>query len=362
MFDGMSDAKTSRANRTPLPRPYFIENLLIEKLRAERSRTELSLIIITLEKDKPLEDSHTKSLLLFLMTANRASDIIGILDTHIIALLLPDTGLLGAQKVARNINQEAGHTCTGITVFSYPDNVFDHLISQSPEYYNIIQFISSGDVKKKPVSDMTKRVIDLLGSVSGLLILSPLMLMIALSIKATSPGDIFYKQNRLGKEGRAFTLLKFRSMYQNSSEKTHQDYVTHFIQGNPLSHEASDISVKSYKLQSDPRITPLGKILRKTSMDELPQLFNVIKGDMSLVGPRPAIGYEAKQYQAWHLRRILSMKPGITGLWQVEGRSRTSFDEMVRMDIRYIQNWTLWLDIKILFKTVYVVLLGRGAL
>jgi len=116
-----------------------------------------------------------------------------------------------------------------------------------------------------------------------------------------------------------------------------------------------------YKIQSDPRTTPVGRFIRKTSLDELPQLFNVLKGDMSLVGPRPPLPYEAEKYQSWHFRRVLQVRPGITGLWQVEGRSTTSFDDMVRLDLRYIRNWSLWLDLKILLKTIKVVLRRDGA-
>ena len=141
----------------------------------------------------------------------------------------------------------------------------------------------------------------------------------------------------------------------------HREYVTKLIAGRHHEINEGDLGKPTYKLRSDSRITPVGRYLRKTSIDELPQLFNVLKGEMSLVGPRPPMSYETENYQSWHMRRLQEVRPGITGLWQVEGRSKTSFDEMVRLDLRYVRNWSLWLDVKILFKTIIVVLRCDGA-
>jgi lipopolysaccharide/colanic/teichoic acid biosynthesis glycosyltransferase len=159
----------------------------------------------------------------------------------------------------------------------------------------------------------------------------------------------------------SFTFLKFRSLYFGSDPKIHQDYVKSFISARPdsVSHKKDGRSV--YKLRDDPRITPFGKLLRKTSLDELPQFFNVLSGEMSLVGPRPPVPYEFNSYDRWHRSRLLEMKPGISGLWQVSGRSKTTFDEMVRLDLRYAREWSLWLDIKILLKTPRAVFSGEGA-
>ena len=150
-------------------------------------------------------------------------------------------------------------------------------------------------------------------------------------------------------------------MYWNVDDRVHREYVTNLIKGEHEKINQGDEEKPLYKMKSDPRVTPVGKIIRKTSIDELPQFFNVLKGEMSLVGPRPPLPYEVEKYEPWHLRRILEVKPGITGLWQVNGRSKTSFDDMVRMDLRYVQSWSLWLDIKILIKTVREVIRPNGA-
>jgi lipopolysaccharide/colanic/teichoic acid biosynthesis glycosyltransferase len=180
-------------------------------------------------------------------------------------------------------------------------------------------------------------------------------------VKFGSPGPTIYRQSRIGMGGRRFTFYKFRSMRTDSNDRVHREYVEKLIAGQheEINQGSSDKPV--YKMRSDPRITPVGRIIRKTSIDELPQLWNVLKGEMSLVGPRPPVTYEAAKYQSWHMRRLQEMRPGLTGLWQVEGRSRTTFDDMVRLDLRYIRNWSLWLDIRILFKTVFVVLNWNGA-
>jgi lipopolysaccharide/colanic/teichoic acid biosynthesis glycosyltransferase len=209
-------------------------------------------------------------------------------------------------------------------------------------------------------SQSIKRAIDIIGSLCALVLLSPLLFIVAVAIKLTSKGPILYKQQRLGQYGVLFTFLKFRSMYFQSNAKIHQDYIRQFIAGrHEQAQEGSHGGI--YKIKDDPRVTPVGRFLRKTSLDELPQFFNVLKGEMSLVGPRPPIPYEVESYEIWHRRRFLEVKPGITGLWQVEGRSITRFDEMVRLDLRYAKTWSPWLDIKILLRTPTAVLRGNGA-
>jgi len=158
-----------------------------------------------------------------------------------------------------------------------------------------------------------------------------------------------------------FTCLKFRSMHSMNNAELHKDYVTRFITGRIEPQPSATNGKAVYKLTSDPRLTPVGAFLRKTSLDELPQFINVLQGKMSLVGPRPPIPYELEAYDVWHRRRLVEAKPGITGLWQVNGRSRLPFDDMVRLDLRYATTWSIWLDVKILFRTPYVVLSGEGA-
>jgi lipopolysaccharide/colanic/teichoic acid biosynthesis glycosyltransferase len=202
-----------------------------------------------------------------------------------------------------------------------------------------------------------KKVIDVLGSSVGLICLSPVFLAISAAIKLTSEGPVFFRQDRMGLNGKAFQVLKFRSMYTNCDAASHKEYITKYIG----EQKKAAVEPGVFKLTNDNRITPVGRWLRKTSLDELPQLINVFKGDMSLVGPRPPIPYECDLYDVWHRRRLLSCKPGITGLWQVTGRSRTTFDEMVRLDLKYISEWSLWLDLKILLMTPKAVFGGKGA-
>jgi lipopolysaccharide/colanic/teichoic acid biosynthesis glycosyltransferase len=185
------------------------------------------------------------------------------------------------------------------------------------------------------------------------------MLLIAALVKATSRGPVFFRQVRIGQRAQPFTMLKFRSMRTNAGHGIHQDYVTWFINSSGKKQEGADSGV--FKITNDPRITSIGRILRNTSLDELPQFLNVLMGQMSLVGPRPPLPYEVEQYKPWHCRRVLEAKPGITGLWQVTGRSRTTFDEMVRLDLRYARSYSLWMDIKILLATPKAVISGKGA-
>ena len=193
-----------------------------------------------------------------------------------------------------------------------------------------------------------KRALDALGAAFVLLLTSPFMALAALAIRLDSPGSILFRQERVGKGELRFTVYKFRTMYRDAEEQLER------LKG---SNEATG---PLFKMKQDPRITRVGRILRRTSIDELPQLYNVLKGDMSLVGPRPPIPREVAQYQEWHRRR-LAVAPGITGLWQVSGRSDVTFDEMVLLDLYYIENWSLFMDFKVLLRTIPQVLFGRGA-
>jgi len=196
---------------------------------------------------------------------------------------------------------------------------------------------------------LVKRVFDIIFSFICLLVLSPLFLIVSILIKGTSKGPVFFRQVRSTLKGRKFILYKFRTMVQDAEEKL-EELKKHNQMNGPV-----------FKMDNDPRLTKIGRVLRKTSIDELPQLWNVFKGDMSIVGPRPPIPEEVSQYDYWHRRR-LSMRPGITCLWQINGRNKiVDFDEWVKLDLKYIDTWSLWLDIKILIKTFPVVLFGVGA-
>jgi len=196
-----------------------------------------------------------------------------------------------------------------------------------------------------------KRAMDITVSLLVLLAGVPLFVAIALAIKATSEGPVLFRQRRVGQHGRLFTLLKFRSMYVNSDHSGHREYVNRRIAGSVERMTADRNRHSVHAPANDKRITPPGKFLRKTHLDELPQIFNVLCGAMSIVGPRPPIPYELAAYQTWHRRRLLQVKPGITGLWQVKGRSWATFDEMVRLDLQYATTWSPWLDLKILLQT-----------
>ena len=204
-----------------------------------------------------------------------------------------------------------------------------------------------------------KRVTDFVLSLLVLVATAPVFLVLAILIKRASPGPVFYVQERLGKYGRPFRFYKFRTMSYNSDDVIHRQFAAMFINGDNASCHERNGDLELYKLKEDPRVTNIGHWLRHTSLDELPQLINILKGEMSLVGPRPPISYEIEHYQPWHMER-LKVTPGLTGLWQVSGRSSVPFEEMVRLDVHYINNWSLWLDMNILLKTLPVVIQGTG--
>jgi len=214
---------------------------------------------------------------------------------------------------------------------------------------------------REPLSNgarLLKRTFDIVFSALTIALLFPLWLLIALLIKLDSKGAVFYTQERVGMDGRLFLLYKFRTMQAGADSELHREYQKAFIAGRAEAN-VGDEQKPAYKLLADPRITRIGKVLRRTSLDEVPQLLNVLLGDMSLVGPRPPIPYEVEAYELWHRKR-LDMKPGLTGLWQVSGRNRLPFEEMVRLDLFYIENWSLLLDLKIILRTGFVMMGGQG--
>lgn len=204
------------------------------------------------------------------------------------------------------------------------------------------------------------RVLDVGGAAALLIALSPVLLAISAIVRLTSPGPALFRQARTGMAFRTFSLLKFRTMRMGNDDKPHRDYVKQFINGN-AKHKSDKNGRQVYKLTDDDRVTRVGKFLRRTSLDELPQLWNVLRGDMSMVGPRPPIPYEVECYDLWHRKRVGELKPGLTGLWQVRGRSRCNFDEMVRMDIQHTRNRSLGLYFSVLLQTPWAVIRGCGA-
>jgi lipopolysaccharide/colanic/teichoic acid biosynthesis glycosyltransferase len=283
--------------------------------------------------------------------------IIGVIFTEMISVDRPSI-----EEVFRKIHGRIGEKLTkelldkiAISFHVFPEQQGDVSID-GPFVAKLYPDLPKRDLGFR-LSLTAKRVMDVAVSAAALLLFSPVFLVIAAAIKWTSDGPAFFRQERLGYNGKSFTCLKFRSMYKDSDPAKHRNYILKYI------GEQQNAAVEPgvFKLKEDRRITPVGRWLRKTSLDELPQLINVLKGDMSLVGPRPPIPYECNLYDIWHRRRLLSCKPGITGLWQVMGRSRTTFDDMVRLDLKYINEWSLGLDLKILLKTPGAVFGGDGA-
>jgi len=227
--------------------------------------------------------------------------------------------------------------------------VFPHQASQVfVEHLGSVPLLTFSTTPENELHLLLKRALDLLGAAVLLVVFSPLLALLALLVKLSSPGPIFYRQTRCGLGGRRFTLFKFRSMVADAEQR----------QAELAAHNEADGPV--FKMRNDPRVTPLGRGMRKLSLDELPQFWNILKGDMSFVGPRPPLPQEVEKYERWQRRR-LRMRPGLTCLWALEGRSDLSFSRWMELDMAYIDNWSLWLDLKIFLKTIPRVLLGRGA-
>ena len=267
------------------------------------------------------------------------------------AVALDGGGRLGAR-----LEQEIARGCS-VRVLVYPEPVppaAEDLRDLEPALYPELAFPRRSDRHR----DAAKRTLDVVGSLLSLVLLAPALAVIAALVKMTSPGPAFFGQTRIGHLTKPFTVRKFRTMYAHADSAVHREFVSRFIAASVTDGRPPD---GFFKLTNDRRVTPLGRFLRKTSLDELPQLWNVLRGDMSLVGPRPPVPYEYLQYRPWHRRRVIEAKPGLTGLWQVAGRSRTTFDEMVRLDLRYARTRSLRKDLAIICRTPPVIISGKGA-
>ena len=355
-------AELQRGQDDVLPRHHFLKQLQREKRRTDRSKASLSIVLFRFDSRNGDHDAVDR-LLRVLSRNKRETDIAGYLSDDLIAVLLPDTERQGTLVLTQKMVAHLGAERFSTVVATYPDRLFDDVTAKNQAVEDPNPFFLEGFpcASDSTGSYALKRSLDIAGAIIALVLLSPLMLAVAIAVALTSQGPVIFKQARLGKRGVPFNFYKFRSMYCNADDQIHRDYVAKLITGDVQAVNQGDETKPLYKMKDDPRVTRVGRLIRKTSMDELPQLFNVLRGDMSLVGPRPPLPYETEKYQSWHLRRVLEVKPGITGLWQVDGRSKTSFDEMVRMDLRYTRNCSLALDLKILIKTVKVVLRGDGA-
>jgi lipopolysaccharide/colanic/teichoic acid biosynthesis glycosyltransferase len=352
---------------------YFNELLAIERKRSERSKSPFLLILINIKNihSSDSKDKIIRTIASSLFSVTRETDITGWYEYRsVVGVLLTEIG---------SIETNGGKTIYHKIVSCLNDKIHSEevkKIKMSTHFFPEIscrQSIDNGsdlevypDLSKRQSNKRNyvflKRALDVTGSIMSLIIFSPFFLIIPILIKLTSKGPVFFKQERVGLHGKKFIFLKFRSMYINNDAHHHRDYVKNFIKGiNGDDNGEKGTQKETYKLKSDPRITPLGKFIRRSSLDELPQFINVLKGEMSLVGARPPLSYEIEEYDIWHKRRFIEMKPGITGLWQVNGRSSTTFEEMVRLDLQYMKECSLMLDIVILLKTPWAVFSCKGA-
>ena len=352
---------------------YFNKTLCLERKRSERSHKPILLMLLNIERissENGLE-STIRDIVKSLTSSIREVDlcgwyecgsVIGVMFTEFSDDPVWDAIEAIASKIKVNIARTLSPAVVSkleIMFHVFPEK-FD---KQKPKNYLNPTFYP--DMAKLAtetnMASAMKRVMDVVGSMVGLILFSPFFITIPLIIKITSPGPVLFRQERVGQFGRRFTFLKFRSMHVNNDDRIHREFLKQFISGDKANTAEDGDAAPVFKITNDPRITPFGRFIRKSSLDELPQFINVLKGEMSLVGPRPPIPYEFEDYDIWHRYRLLKMKPGITGLWQVTGRSTTNFDSMVRLDINYIKNWSLWLDIKILCLTPFAVFKCRGA-
>lgn len=353
-----------------LPEGLFLGILCLERKRAERSDRRFLLLLLEAgdNVERARHQEIVKCLIKAANEARRETDPAGWYEQdNTLGVIFTELGLQDDSEVTKKllakVNQSlAVHLApddlrrvrVAVHIFSDESGDDDSDISADPTLYPDIQQLH----ETKKLSFIVKRAIDVLGSLLALIVLSPVFFAIALLVKLTSKGPVLFRQERLGQFGKTFNCLKFRSMYANNDPKIHEAFMKQMISGNARKNGEGE---PVYKMKDDPRITSIGKFIRRTSLDELPQFINVLKSEMSLVGPRPPLAYEYREYDAWHRRRVLEIKPGITGLWQVHGRSRVSFDEMVRLDLQYARRWSLGLDLQILLKTPSAVVSGDGA-
>jgi exopolysaccharide biosynthesis polyprenyl glycosylphosphotransferase len=370
--DPLLDA-ASECDRLPLDEDTFRRTIAVERKRTERSKAPFLLMLLETngiespEKRKVTLDAIVAALML----SSRDTDIVGwYKERAIVGVMF--TGLAGNDKssIAEMIVERVSATLRdeltmaqfeqiSISLHFFPDD-WDHDKPGRQSNPALYPDLLNHNKNRRPLL-IVKRVIDLMGCVVMLILCAPLFLVIALAVKLTSKGPVFFRQKRVGQYGRSFTFLKFRTMYVNNDHSVHKEFVTQLISSQAQKGEKAGRGEPVYKIKNDTRITRIGRFLRRTSLDELPQFLNVLSGDMSLVGPRPPIPYELAAYQTWHRRRLLDVKPGITGLWQVTGRSTVKFDEMVRLDLRYALSWSPWLDLRILLRTPLAVIKGSGA-
>jgi lipopolysaccharide/colanic/teichoic acid biosynthesis glycosyltransferase len=323
------------------PAEVFRALLSHERSRADREGSRFSLVVLNVSGLSRNGDG----VLLVTKTirgAMRSIDEVGWLDARSIGVLLPATGREGGNKFACRVFESISGQASRISwmVYTYPDHWI--LTDGEDREAGALRVTAAVDALFRKRIPRWKRGVDILGSAFLLVLLSPLFLLLGVYIKIVSPGKILFKQKRVGFGGTQFTFLKFRTMYENNNPGEHREYLKTLIN--------STKPMEKLDCDRDPRIIPGGKILRKACLDELPQLINVFRGEMSLVGPRPCIPYEAAEYLRWHTHRF-DILPGMTGLWQVSGKNKLSFEQMIRLDIAYARNISILRDLRILLLT-----------
>jgi lipopolysaccharide/colanic/teichoic acid biosynthesis glycosyltransferase len=363
---------TTSGDSVVLNAEAFRRMIALERKRSERSRKPFMLLLVEMGKHLSSEkDGKTlERILTTLALSSRETDItgwyandnvIGVLFTEIASdsSSIPATIITRVTETLRKNLTAEQFAELNLSFHLFPED-WDHEGEQRPSNPTLYPDLSQRENATKG-SRIMKRIMDITVSLFALVFLAPLFLMIAAAIKATSKGPIFFRQRRIGQYGKSFVFLKFRSMHVNNDAGAHKAYVQKLIAGKADKQPSDGNGEGVYKLTRDPRITRVGAFLRKSSLDELPQFINVLRGEMSMVGPRPPVPYEVEAYDIWHRRRLLEAKPGITGLWQVSGRSRVKFDDMVRLDLQYARTCSPWTDMKILWRTPGAVVLGDGA-
>ena len=346
----------------------FHRMLYLERKRAERSKRQFVLMLIEARSLRFADDQIAIQVISALSHATRETDINGwYANRRTIGVIFTEIGEADGKVVADAIHgrvTDALGSCLSneeIKEIQISFHVFPDEASKPGQSGAIDPILYPELLDRKRGSCIVKRSMDIAGSLCALILFCPLLVVISLIVKLTSKGPILFRQQRVGRHGKTFTFLKFRSMYFANDPAIHQDYVKLLIAGEIENDIPSGSQPNVYKLTNDPRITPIGKFLRKTSLDELPQFLNVLKGEMSIVGPRPPVPYEFESYEIWHKQRVVSVKPGITGLWQISGRSKTKFADMVRLDLEYARSWSPLQDLMIMLRTPRVMLSGDGA-
>jgi exopolysaccharide biosynthesis polyprenyl glycosylphosphotransferase len=369
-----SDGFMFREELNPfLEEDSFRAMIALARKRSERSRQACALVLVSVGEDLTSQkrEQLLERIAIAFAALTRETDTTGWYETNFVVgaiftdiIVVEKHAVIGA--ILSRVNDTLQDSLTleqfdrvSISIHSYPED-WHHEVSRRPSNPTLYPDLESRDESRK-ISIAVKRMMDIVGSTMALVFSSPLFFAIALAIKLSSNGPVFFRQERVGQHGKSFVMFKFRSMNVNNDTSVHKQWFQNFHSGRAERHGTDDKGSGIYKLANDPRVTKLGRFLRRTSLDELPQFINVLVGNMSLVGPRPPIPYEVDAYQAWQRGRILQAKPGMTGLWQVTGRSRVCFDEMVRLDLRYARTWSIWLDTKILLKTPAAVFFGEGA-